>query len=66
MRRSFSAGNTRGLIEAGPPRVDDEAPDVFGFSAGNTRGLIEAVMNANVHLRRVLSRVFRGEYPRPH
>ena len=40
MTASFSAGNTRGLIEAGTGAADREARKQF--SAGNTRGLIEA------------------------
>ena len=57
-----SAGNTRGLIEAGAPR--EKGRLMAGSSAGNTRGLIEAY--ACCLNRASSSAVFRGEYPRPH
>ena len=57
-----SAGNTRGLIEAGV--VPSHSSSKRQSSAGNTRGLIEADAVAVGAL--INFAVFRGEYPRPH
>ena len=81
-----SAGNTRGLIEAGTATLTPISTSVS--SAGNTRGLIEArdtdsrrpgcswglprgIPAASLKPRPAATagrrtRVFRGEYPRPH
>ena len=61
-QQEFSAGNTRGLIEATTKRL--RLTGGPAFSAGNTRGLIEAHRNDTVDRGNL--RVFRGEYPRPH
>ena len=58
----FSAGNTRGLIEASENAILSASAIVF--SAGNTRGLIEAPTGGVAD--RARDDVFRGEYPRPH
>ena len=64
--RAFSAGNTRGLIEADRLRCPDIDPH---DKASFPRGIPAASLKRQLFFIRTRARsmrVFRGEYPRPH